>query len=42
MRGPLGDNYVEALWKAHSWINQSTDFVMYWWDRAAQLLIDRK
>ncbi len=40
MRGPLGDNYVEALWKAHSWINQSTDFVMYWWDRAAQLLIE--
>jgi hypothetical protein len=38
MRGPLGDSYVEALWKAHNWVDQSTDFVMYWWDRAAELL----
>ena len=38
MRGPLGDRYVEALWCAHEWIDQSTDFVMYWWDRAAELI----
>jgi hypothetical protein len=42
MRGPLGDAYVEALWTAHSWIDQSTDLVMYWWDRAAELLIGKK
>lgn len=38
MRGALGDSYVEALWSAHKWIDQSADFVMYWWDRAAELL----
>ncbi|WP_122465324.1 class I SAM-dependent DNA methyltransferase [Brevundimonas lutea] len=42
MRGPLGDAYVEALWNAHSWIDQSTDLVMYWWDRAAELLARKK
>ena len=39
MRGALGDSYVEALWSAHKWIDQSTDFVMYWWDRAAEGLV---
>ncbi len=38
MRGPLGDAYVESLWAAHDWIDQSTDFVMYWWDRSADIL----
>jgi len=38
MRGPLGDAYVEALASAHPHMNQSADFVMYWWDRAAELL----
>lgn len=42
MRGPLGDAYVEALWAAHSWIDQSTDLVMYWWDRAAELLVGKR
>ncbi len=37
MRGPLGDAYVESLWAAHPEIDQSSDFVMYWWDRAASL-----
>jgi hypothetical protein len=31
-------NYAEALWTAHSHMNESADFVMYWWDRAAELL----
>jgi hypothetical protein len=38
MRAALGDAYVEALWKAHPDMNESADFVMYWWNRAAELL----
>jgi hypothetical protein len=38
IRARMGDAYVEALWKAHKEINESADFVMYWWDRAAELL----
>ncbi|MGN6374121.1 MAG: class I SAM-dependent DNA methyltransferase [Sphingomonas sp.] len=37
-RSRLGDAYAEALWKAHPKINKSADFVMYWWDQAADLL----
>ena len=28
----------EALWRLHPHINESADFVMYWWDRAAEIL----
>ena len=38
VRGRLGDVYAEALWKAHPKMGRSADFVMYWWDRAAELL----
>lgn len=38
LREALGSSQVEALWAAHSHINESADFVMYWWDRAAELL----
>ncbi|MBA4763668.1 DNA methyltransferase [Sphingomonas sp.] len=38
LRSRLGDAYSEALWKAHPKINKSADFVMYWWDRAAEQL----
>lgn len=38
LRERLGDEYVETLWKTHSHINESADYVMYWWDRAAELL----
>jgi len=38
IRGRLGEGYAEALWKAHPDINESADFVMYWWDHAAALL----
>lgn len=38
IRGRLGDAYATALWKAHPKINKSADFVMYWWDRAADIL----
>ena len=35
LRGRLGEDYAEALWAAHPHMNESADFVMYWWDRAA-------
>lgn len=38
IRARLGDAYATALWKAHPKINKSADFVMYWWDRAADQL----
>ncbi len=38
IRSKLGDLYAEALWSAHTHMNDSADFVMYWWDRAAELL----
>jgi type I restriction-modification system DNA methylase subunit len=38
IRARLGDAYTEALWAAHPEMNNSADFVMYWWDHAATLL----
>lgn len=41
MRGPLGDAYVDALWTAHPQMNESADFVLYWWDKAAEMLTQK-
>jgi hypothetical protein len=38
IRGRLGEDYAKALWAAHPHMNESADYVMYWWDRAAELL----
>lgn len=38
IRSRLGEAYAIALWKANPKINKSADFVMYWWDRAAEQL----
>ena len=38
IRSRLGEAYATALWKANPKINKSADFVMYWWDRAAEQL----
>jgi len=38
LRARLGDGYAEALWAANPAMNESADFVMHWWDRAAELL----
>ncbi|MEL7430335.1 MAG: DNA methyltransferase, partial [Pseudomonadota bacterium] len=38
IRRHLGDGYTEMLWKVHKHMNDSADFVMYWWDRAAEIL----
>ncbi len=39
MRTALGDDYVEALWRANPRVPKSADFVMQWWDRAAHTLV---
>lgn len=39
IRGRLGGGYVEALWATNPLMNPAADFVMYWWDRAAELLV---
>lgn len=41
VRARLGDGYAEALWAAHPHVNESADFVMYWWDLAADILLRR-
>lgn len=38
LRSRMAPGYAEALWSAHRSMNESADFVMYWWDRAAELL----
>ena len=38
MRLALGDGYVEALREAHSDVPDTVDFVMYWWNHAAELV----
>jgi hypothetical protein len=40
MRDGLGDGYVEALWTAYPDMPQNVDFVMYWWEKAAQFARD--
>ena len=39
IRARMGSAYAEALWKAHKHMNESADFVMYWWDRSAEILL---
>ncbi|MDO7849163.1 class I SAM-dependent DNA methyltransferase, partial [Hymenobacter sp. M29] len=39
MRGSLGDVYVEALRKAYKGqVPESADLVMYWWEKAAEIV----
>ncbi|WP_370638356.1 class I SAM-dependent DNA methyltransferase [Aurantimonas sp. VKM B-3413] len=38
MRCALGEDYLRNLWQVHKHINESADFVMFWWDRAAEIL----
>lgn len=42
IRARMGSAYAEALWKAHKHMNDSADFVMYWWDRSAEILLRPK
>jgi hypothetical protein len=38
LRSRMAPGYAEALWAAHPAMNESADFVMYWWDCAAESL----
>lgn len=38
MRDRLGNEYVDALRRVHPHVPEGVDFVMFWWDRAAELL----
>ncbi|MDQ6702743.1 MAG: class I SAM-dependent DNA methyltransferase [Pseudomonadota bacterium] len=38
IRGRMGEDYAKALWAAHPHMNESADYVMYWWDFCAELL----
>ena len=38
MRAELGDGYAEAVWKARPRVPGGADFVMHFWDEAAQRL----
>lgn len=38
MRAELGDGYAEAAWKARPQVPGGADFVMHFWDHAAELL----
>ncbi|MFY8094217.1 MAG: class I SAM-dependent DNA methyltransferase [Niveispirillum sp.] len=42
LRQELGDGYAEALWKAYPQMPGGADFVMYWWDRAADQVREGK
>ena len=41
LRARLDAGKAEALWAAYKHMNDSADFVMYWWDRSADLLTKR-
>ncbi|PPK87329.1 type II restriction/modification system DNA methylase subunit YeeA [Neolewinella xylanilytica] len=42
MRESLGDGYTEALRKAYKNVPDSADFVMFWWDTAAEAVRNSK
>lgn len=42
IRAELGDGYAEALWKAWPHMPGGADFVLFWWDRAADLVREGK
>ena len=38
LRSELGDGYAEAYWKVYPNVPEAADYVMAWWDRAAELV----
>ena len=42
MRSALGDKYTEALRRAYPELPKGTEYVMYWWHRAATLVREGK
>ncbi|MGA0546715.1 class I SAM-dependent DNA methyltransferase [Brevundimonas sp. VNH65] len=41
-RNEFGSPYAETLWRVNKHVNGSADFVMLWWDRAAEILLRKK
>ena len=37
MRQSLGDGYAEAIRATYADVSESSDYVMYWWERAAEI-----
>jgi hypothetical protein len=42
LRAMFGDGYVSALWSVYPDIPPKADFVMFWWDKAADAVADGK
>jgi hypothetical protein len=42
MRFALGDGYVEALRQTYNDVSETVDYVMYWWNHAANLLTQER
>jgi len=42
MREALGDGYTESLRKTYKELPDSVDYVMYWWQKAAELVRNKK
>ncbi|XGB39839.1 MAG: class I SAM-dependent DNA methyltransferase [Cyanobacteria bacterium LVE1205-1] len=42
MRDALGDGYTETLRQVYTNVSDTVDFVMYWWDKAAELVRSNK
>lgn len=42
LRAVQGEGYVKALWDVYRQMPQSADYVMYWWNRAAQEVSTRR
>ena len=38
LRGRLPEGMAEALWRAYAKVPRAADYVLYWWERAAQAL----
>jgi hypothetical protein len=38
LRQMMGDGYVETLWATYPDVQEKADFVMYWWNKAAELV----
>lgn len=38
IRETLGEGYAEAIWSCYPKVPQKADFVMYWWEKAAELI----
>ena len=42
LRQARGDGYTKALWETYSAVPNKTDYVMYWWQRAADAVTEGK